>query len=500
MKNKATSLKSAIPAASSRVLRRFLPSAPVVAVKEVALKLLALIPRGKPRGFSLRNYKKVVIKLFLTMLMLFTPLSICAETPIIFGSNQHISVTQPGFFPFSNNANNDFIDLFPTNPNPGIDLTIMNFIGSPCKIAPAENFEEIGPQITVDANGNLVINFNFMGAPMNTDLFGFSFVPQAGSSCEFDFLPKFPGPPPTSTSSTSGVITVPGGGGDDTFTITPNSISIFGGPVSNDLFNQITNEPNNPQCQNSPTGINRTGVNDILVDRIYQDFVKEVSRALPEQITQNTKALTSKEETNAFTLVIPEGEDKAKAVYNQKLVNTTDMTKIYATILLPTFTESGNISARITEPDIEVSLKAQTGADLIALAAVQHAIISATMPWQLSKPNGFFIVQGGGCVGPFCTIVEAGMVVIDPNGACTPEKLSRRKAGYPTVNPSMFFDKFPVASKTIQIPTSSIVDPSSPLISKAAMDIDNAYLILQPVPPGGRFVQQLKLNLKEEKR
>lgn len=55
--NKATSLKSTIPATSSRVLRRFLSLATVRAVKEVALKLLALIPRGKPRGFSLRNYK-----------------------------------------------------------------------------------------------------------------------------------------------------------------------------------------------------------------------------------------------------------------------------------------------------------------------------------------------------------------------------------------------------------------------------------------------------------
>ena len=427
------------------------------------------------------------------VLILLVPQAIAATFIINFDSQQHATVDGPGFFPFSDNSNTDFTDLFPTTPNPSLDLTITNFMGTTCKIAPAADFEEIGPQINVNANGVFTINFTNVN-PNEFMLFGFSFVPTTGSSCEFDLFPKFPGPPPISTSSTSGVITVPGGGGDDTFTITPNSISIFGGPVSNDLFNQITNEPNNPQCQNSPTGINGFNVNDTFVKNLYRELLNRTP-----QRTANIKALTSKEETNAFTLTVPSGKDKAKATYNQRLTNTTDMTKIYATILLPTFTESGNTSARITEPDIEVTLKAQTGADLIALGAVQHAIISATMPWQLSKPNGFFIVQGGGCVGPYCTIVEQGMVVIDPDGACTPEKLSKRKAGYPTVNPSMFFDKFPVAAKTIQIPTSSIVDPTSPVISKAAMDIDNAYIILQPVPPGANLVQQLMIGLKKNK-
>ena len=429
------------------------------------------------------------------VLLLLIPSAIAQTFIVHFNIQQHVILDEPGFFPFSDDSNTDFTNLFPTNPNPGIDLTVTNFTGTSCKIAPAADFEEIGPQITIDANGHFTIHFTGVN-PNQFMTFGFSLVPGSGSSCEFDFLPKFPGPPPTSTSSTSGVITIPGGGGDDTFTITPNSISVFGGPVSNDLFNQITNEPNNPQCQNSPTGINGSNVNDVFIRQLYQDLL---NRLAPQRIVQNTKALTSKEETNSFTLTVPSNKDKAKATYNQRLVNTTDMTKIYATILLPTFTEAGNTSARITEPNIEVTVKEQTGANLIALGAVQHAIISATMPWQLSKPNGFFIVQGGGCVGPYCTIVEGGMVVIDPDGACTPEKLSRRKAGYPTVNPSMFFDNFPVASKTIQIPTSSIVDPNSPLISKAAMDIDNAYIIFQPVPPKANFIQQLMISLTKNK-
>ena len=102
-------------------------------------------------------------------------------------------------------------------------------------------------------------------------------------------------------------------------------------------------------------------------------------------------------------------------------------------------------------------------------------------------------VQGGGCVGPYCTIVESGMVVIVPGGACTPEKLNKRKAGYPTVNPSKLFDPFPASAMTIQIPTANIVDPKHPLVSMVLQD--NAYLIFQPVPPKAKFTQQIKLNL-----
>ena len=130
-----------------------------------------------------------------------------------------------------------------------------------------------------------------------------------------------------------------------------------------------------------------------------------------------------------------------QAVINCPLDNLEDLTQSMARLYL--------------EPEIEVTLKAQNN---VALAAVQHSIVSGTMPWQLSSGNGFFIVKGGGCVGPFCTIVESGMVVIVPGGACTPDKLNKRKAGYPTVNPSMFFDPFPVAAMTIQLPTSSLTN------------------------------------------
>ena len=60
----------------------------------------------------------------------------------------------------------------------------------------------------------------------------------------------------------------------------------------------------------------------------------------------------------------------------------------------------------------------------------------------------------------------------------------------------MFFDPFPVASQTIQIPADNIVDPKHPLVSKIVKD--NAYLILQPVPPGAMIIQQLMLSLNKE--
>ena len=173
----------------------------------------------------------------------------------------------------------------------------------------------------------------------------------------------------------------------------------------------------------------------------------------------------------------------------------TDETQIYVTGIFPSISEESTLMIggnRIVnpEPKIEVTLKEQ---DLAALAAVQHSIVSATMPWQLSNNGGYFITKGGGCVGPFCTIVESGMVIIIPGGACTPEKLNRRKAGYPTVNPSKLFDPFPVASKTIQIPSQNIVDPTHPLISKVVRE--NAYLIFQPLPPKAKITQQLKINV-----
>ena len=389
---------------------------------------------------------------------------------------QQTTISGPGFFPFSSISNNTFHNGF--SQNMGLEATFTNFLGGPCTLAPAADFAEIGPPFTITGNSNFLLDFSM--ASQNAGSFGLSFVPK-GSPCTFNLLIT------TLTTSSSSGNTISGN------TITPNGISIFGTFLSDDLTSQLSNENNNPKCESSPSGIEPGMLsNQAFVSQLYKELL---NRQAPQR-TADLKALTSAKDKNSFTLVLPENKDKAMAVYNEKLTNNTDMTKIYVTGIFPSFSESSTSmsSARLDNPEIEVTLKEQ---DLVALAAVQHAIVSATMPWQLSKGNGFFITQGGGCVGPFCTIVESGMVVIVPGGACTPEKLNKRKAGYATFNPSMFFDPFPAAAKTIQIPAANIVDPKHPLVSKVVQD--NAYLILQPVPPGARFTQQLDFSLNKKK-
>ena len=419
---------------------------------------------------------------FITALILgflYFPLITSAQTfDINSPVTQQATITSPGFFPFSNTSNDAFQGQFSQNMN--LEATFTNFLGGPCTLAPAADFAEIGPPFTITGNSNFLLDFSM--ASENVDIFGLSFVPK-GSPCTFNLQLTT-----QNTSSSSGDVI----GGD---TITPNGISIFGTFLSDDLASQFSNENNNPKCESSPSGINPTKLSD---NASFKQVINELAGhlALFQRIS-DIKSLTSAKDDNSFTLVLPENKSKAMAVYNEKLTNNTDMTKIYVTGIFPSFSESSTTMARLNDTEIEVTLKEQAGADLIALGAVQHAIVSATMPWQLSGGNGFFITQGGGCVGPYCTIVESGMVVIIPGGACTPEKLNKRKAGYATFNPSMFFDPFPVASNTIQIPAENIVDPKHPLVSKVVQD--NAYLILQPVPPGAMLVQQLNFSLNKKK-
>jgi hypothetical protein len=187
------------------------------------------------------------------------------------------------------------------------------------------------------------------------------------------------------------------------------------------------------------------------------------------------------------------GAKKDSSSYTQNLVNDTDKTKIFVTAVYPTKLDSP-FESRIA--DLEVTTKEQLP-NLVALAAVQHSIISAKKPWQLSNNGGFFITQGGGCLSPFCVIVEQGMIVVDPDGACTPDKLNKRKAKYPTINPSKLFDPFPASQNTITVPVSSIVDPKHPNVS-ARVNRDNGYLIFQPVPPGATLKQQLNFSITNE--
>lgn len=425
--------------------------------------------------------KNKVYTLWTLILSLLIFCSIAKAQTLEFEISQPLTISSPGFFPFSTVANNTFKEILPTNDT--LTLQFSNFLGSPCAVAPAADFAEIGPQIIINGNGELTINFS--NPPINPGQFGLSLVPQGGT-CIFDLFI----PPPAGTSSTSGGIIIEQPSGDDT--ITPNSLTIFGTFLPDTLTEQLSSESNNPLCGNSPFGINPLVINGTDGDDVFNVITNEFGLGSVSGQRSLNKAF--KDEPDTFTLAIPEGKNNANTVYVQKLTNITDMTKIFVTGVFPSFSSENNLmlGGRISDFDLEVTLKEQ---NLVALAAVQHAIVSATMPWQLSKNGGFFITQGGGCLSPFCVIVESGMIVVDPDGACTPDKLNKRKSGYPTFNPSKFFDPFPFASKTIQIPADNIVDPKHPLVSQVVKD--NAYLILQPVPPGAKINQQLKFMLKK---
>ncbi|GEM_PF-2404206 len=424
--------------------------------------------------------KNKVYTLWTLILSLLIFCSTVKAQTLEFNTSQPLTVSSPGFFPFSTVSNNTFKEVLPTNDT--LTLQFSNFLGNPCAVAPAADFGEIGPQLVVNANGTFEIQFS--SPPVNADLFGLSLVPQSGGTCIFDLFI----PPPAGTSSTSGGIITEGPSGDDT--INPNAFTVFGTFLPDTLTEQLSNENNNPQCGNSPFGINPLVINGSAGDDTINLVINELGLIASSPQRNLNKAF--KDEPETFTVAVPEGKNNANAVYVQKLTNTTDMTKIFVTGVFPSFSSESNLMVgRVADLDLEVTLKEQ---DLVALAAVQHAIVSATMPWQLSKNGGHFITQGGGCLSPFCVIVESGMVVIDTDGACTPDKLNKRRAGYPTFNPSKFFDPFPFASKTIQIPADNIVDPKHPLVSQVVRD--NAYLILQPVPPGAKLNQQLKFMLK----
>ncbi len=425
--------------------------------------------------------KALKLIIAITIFSLTLTISTFAQTVEI-GSKQSLTVSSPGFFPFSSISNATFKQNLPGNPN--LEVLFTNFLGSPCNIAPAADFGEIGSPLMVTGNGNFIIDFSMAGP--NAGTFGLSLVPQNGT-CIFDILVQKPSI--SSSSSSSGSIIT----GNSFF---PNSITVVGAFLSDPLVSQLSNDSNNKQCQNSPTGINSTPLttNQNFIAGLYQELLGRDAMSLNKTI----RNLNSKSTENYFTLEATGTKKLAMSVYNQQLSNTTDMVQIYVTGIFPSVAKDSSImigSNRVFDSEVEVTLKDQVDP---ALAAVQHALVSATMPWQLSPNGGHFIIQGGGCVGPYCTIVESGMVVIVPGGACTPEKLSKRRAGYPTVNPSKFFDPFPASSKTIQIPTSDIVNPKHPLVSKVLQD--SAYLIFQPVPPGAMLIQQLNLGISDKKK
>lgn len=88
------------------------------------------------------------------------------------------------------------------------------------------------------------------------------------------------------------------------------------------------------------------------------------------------------------------------------------------------------------------------------------------------------------------------MITVIPGGACTPEKLNRRKMKLKLVNPSKLFDPFPASQSVVQIPSSDVVNPKHPNVS-TRVSTQNGYLIFQPVPPKATLKQQLKIAIQQ---
>lgn len=419
--------------------------------------------------------KKLIL---LVLLVLITSVEAKAQT-IEVGEKQTLSINSPGFFPFSTIGSNSLMSSLPNNPL--LTITISNNTAGAFTIAPAKDFTEIGEKQTIMGNGTFTLDYSEAGPSFNGTL-GVSIAPTQGISV-FDLLVGTSNIN-TSSSSTSSSSGEPVTG--DLFS--PDSFTILGTFLSDNLVSQLSNENSNKECSSEPTGISVSALSNTSL------FDSVLNSVLSGNTAQRTVTNTASTDIDSVSITIPGKKLSVKSGYNLKLSNPTDKTKIYLTAIFPSVVENQTVMVgRILEEGLEVTLKEQDNA---ALAAVQHAIISATMPWQLSNNGGFFITQGGGCTGPYCAITEQGMVTIVPGGSCTPSLVQKRKAGYPTTNPSKLFDPFVSASGVIQIPTSSIVDPNHPQVSKISKDSN--YIILQPVPPGAKFTQQLKLNLNKQ--
>lgn len=420
---------------------------------------------------------KIII--FLTLFLLSVSLNKANAQNILLNDPQVLTISGPGFFPFDTIGNNTLQEAFPQSSE--LTAEISNVLGGAFDIAPAKDFAEIGEKQRITGNTIVMLDFSPASSSNFQGQFGISFVPISGP-VTFNitiFPPEINSSTSSSTSSSSST-----GGAD----LTPDSIGVFTGFLSDSIANSISNDNNNLECMSSPTGIDSTALSSTGLTLINSS----IGLNTVDSSRLNAMFLVSSEEENS--LVLSTGsKKKIKGTYIQDLINSTDKRIIFVTAIYPTLLESPFTSRVDLKNNIDVSVKNQIDP---ALAAVQHAIISATMPWQLSNNGGFFITQGGGCVAPYCVIVEQGMIVIDPDGACTPDKLNKRKAKYPVVNPSKFFDPFPAAQSTIGIPVSSIVDPKHPNVS-SSVNTQSGYLIFQPVPPGVKFKQELKLEIKK---
>ena len=90
-------------------------------------------------------------------------------------SKQDIVVSFPGFYPFSDEANNLFKELIQQNESVAIIITNLN--GKGLKVAPAADNREIGRKKRFKRDGTAVINYKKKRAKK----YGLSFVPEGMS-------------------------------------------------------------------------------------------------------------------------------------------------------------------------------------------------------------------------------------------------------------------------------------------------------------------------------
>lgn len=72
-------------------------------------------------------------------------------------TQQNITVSQTGFFPFSSEANETFKEL--VKENGSVAVIITNFDGTLFKIAPAADFREIGRLKKIKGDGTTIIEY-----------------------------------------------------------------------------------------------------------------------------------------------------------------------------------------------------------------------------------------------------------------------------------------------------------------------------------------------------
>jgi hypothetical protein len=116
--------------------------------------------------------RNILLCIGLLMFLSFSP----ARAQLIeLDTPQDITVFGPGFYPFSDEANESFKELLQETGS--VAVIIKNFTGKGLKVAPAADSREIGRKKKVAGDNIVIINYKKKKAKK----FGLSFVPSGGS-------------------------------------------------------------------------------------------------------------------------------------------------------------------------------------------------------------------------------------------------------------------------------------------------------------------------------